>query len=145
MRKVALLLAAALIVSVPVLAVVSTDSYAATTKKGKDKKVVKRGKTAKVARVQAAPRSVAPAPAAPPERTFANDPNTAFIRALGDLFNSLGRPRDQPATAVPPPGRSAAPPPGRSAAPPPARGAGPAPQAAPAGGRPAASGPTYSE
>jgi hypothetical protein len=68
MRKFALLLAAALIVSAPVLvAGMSTDTYAAAKAK-KATKATKGGKETKA------------------------DPNGAFMMALGDLFNSLGQP-----------------------------------------------------
>jgi hypothetical protein len=66
MRKFALLLAAALLVSAPVLvAGMSTDTYAAA----KAKKAAKGGK-----------------------ETKSSDPNGAFMMALGDLFNSFGQP-----------------------------------------------------
>jgi hypothetical protein len=68
MRKFALLLAAAVILSAPVLvAGMSTDTYAAA----KAKKAAKGGKAGKEVKV---------------------DPNGAFLMALGDLFNSLGQP-----------------------------------------------------
>ncbi len=53
MRKLALLLAAALIVSVPLGAIITTDSYAASKKKAK---------RAKVAKVAAAPKDTGPRP-----------------------------------------------------------------------------------
>ena len=65
MRKFALLLAAAVILSAPVLvAGMSTDTYAAA----KAKKAAKGGKEVQT------------------------DPNGAFGRALGDLFASFGQP-----------------------------------------------------
>jgi hypothetical protein len=62
MRKIALLIAAALTVSAPLVAMSTTDTYAAA------KKASKGGKEAKA------------------------DPNTAFIRAVGDLAKSLENP-----------------------------------------------------
>jgi hypothetical protein len=60
MRKTALLIAAALTVSVPLVAMGTTDTYAAAKK-------------AKASKVKA-------------------DPNTAFLRAVGDLAKSLENP-----------------------------------------------------
>ena len=60
MRKIALLLAGALIVSAPLVATTTTDTYAAAKAK----------KSAKKAEPKA-------------------DPNTAFIRAINDLAKSL--------------------------------------------------------
>jgi hypothetical protein len=70
MRKLALLFAAALLVSVPLAATTSTDSYAAAKAKAK-----------------AAPKAGAKETKASPEES-----NTAFFRAVGDLGNSLGQP-----------------------------------------------------
>ena len=64
MKKFALVLAAALIVSAPLVAGMSTDTYAAA----KAKKAAKGGKEVKT------------------------DPNGAFGQALGDLFASFGQP-----------------------------------------------------
>jgi hypothetical protein len=66
MKKVALLIAAALVVSAPLVAASTTDTYAAAKKPTR---------TAK-----------------PPKDTPKADPNQAFGRALGDLFASLGKP-----------------------------------------------------
>jgi hypothetical protein len=62
MRKTALLIAAALTVSVPLVAMGTTDTYAAAKKAKAGKKEAKA------------------------------DPNTAFIRAVGDLAKSLENP-----------------------------------------------------
>jgi len=73
MRKIALILAAALIVSAPLVVNFRTDSYAATAKKAK-----KPSKNAKAeSAVQGGERPY----------DFNTDPNTAFIRALSDLFS----------------------------------------------------------
>lgn len=66
MRKLALLLAAALVVSAPLVAAISTDTYAAA-KKAK-----------KAAKAPAAPKEVSP-----------EDANTRFFRALDDLGRQL--------------------------------------------------------
>ena len=70
MRKLALLIAAALLVSVPLAATTSTDAYAAAKSKSK-----------------AAPKAVAKETKADPTES-----NTAFIRAVGDLGTQLGQP-----------------------------------------------------
>ena len=62
MKRVALLLAAAMLVSAPLVAATTTDTFAAA-------------KAAKAKKEAAKP-----------------DPNQAFGRALGDLFASLGKP-----------------------------------------------------
>jgi hypothetical protein len=67
MRKLALLLAAGLLVGAPLTAAVTTDTYAAA------KKAKKAGK----------------GPAAAKE-TSPDEANSRFARALGDLANSLG-------------------------------------------------------
>jgi hypothetical protein len=68
MRKFALLLAAALIVTAPLVAIGTTDTHAAAAKAKKAAKSDKGGKES------------------------SGDPNTAFVRALGDLGASLGQP-----------------------------------------------------
>jgi hypothetical protein len=70
MRKIALLLAAALVVSAPLIAATSTLTYAAAKAKAKPAK----GK-------QEAPKG---------------DPNSAFLQALSDLGNSLSQPWPAP-------------------------------------------------
>ncbi len=70
MRKIALLLAAALVVSAPLIAAAPTLTYAAAKAKAKAAK----GK-------QEAPKA---------------DPNSAFLNALADLGNSLSQPWPAP-------------------------------------------------
>jgi hypothetical protein len=70
MRKLALFLAASLIVTAPLLAISTNDTYAA----GKAKKAAARGSAEKGG------------------KGSGGDPNTAFIRAVGDLGASLGQP-----------------------------------------------------
>src|SRR5689334_15386240 len=72
MRKLALLLAASLLVTAPLLAVSTNDTYAAA----KAKKAAKGG----------AEKGAKGSP---------GDSNTAFMRAVGDLGASLGQPYDQ--------------------------------------------------
>jgi len=77
MRKLALLLAAALVVSAPMLAATATDTYAAAKKK---------------------------APAKPAPKAATVDPvtaNNAFLRAVADLGASLSRPRAAAAAPAP--------------------------------------------
>jgi hypothetical protein len=71
MRKFALLLAASLIVTAPLLAMSTTDTYAAA----KAKKAAAKGSAEKGG------------------KGSGGDPNTAFIRAVSDLGASLGQPR----------------------------------------------------
>jgi hypothetical protein len=71
MRKLALLLAASLIVTAPLLAMSTNDTYAAA----KAKKAAAKGGAEKGA------------------KGSTGDPNTAFLRAVGDLGTSLGQPR----------------------------------------------------
>src|SRR5215212_1901853 len=70
MRKLALLLAASLIVTAPLLAMSTKDTYAAA----KAKKAAAKGGAEKGG------------------KGSGGDPNTAFIRAVGDLGASLGQP-----------------------------------------------------
>ena len=70
MRKFALLLAASLIVTAPLLAISTNDTYAAA----KAKKAAGKGGAEKGG------------------KGSGGDPNTAFIRAMGDLGASLGQP-----------------------------------------------------
>src|SRR5215207_506524 len=70
MRKLALLLAASLIVTAPLLAISTHDTYAAA----KAKKAASKGGAEKGG------------------KGSGGDPNTAFIRAVGDLGASLGQP-----------------------------------------------------
>ncbi len=69
MRKLALLLAAGLVVSAPLIASVPTDTYAAAKK---------------------ATKKAAKAPAGRGESADPNEANSRFARALGDLANALG-------------------------------------------------------
>jgi hypothetical protein len=71
MRKLALLLAASLIVTAPLLAMSTNDTYAAA----KAKKAAAKGGAEKGG------------------KSSGGDPNTAFLRAVGDLGTSLGQPR----------------------------------------------------
>jgi hypothetical protein len=89
MRKLALLLAAALMVSAPVVAAMTTDGYAAA-KKAK-----------RVAKAPAAP------PAAPAE-TGPKPPFADIIRALDDLSRELATYRYEPAGGVDKGGQKAA-------------------------------------
>lgn len=73
MRKIALLLAAALVVSAPLIAATPSLTYAAAKAK------------AKAPAAKQAPAAKRGAPASAPD-------NSAFMRALGDLFDSFGRP-----------------------------------------------------
>lgn len=73
MRKFALLLAASLIVTAPLVAMSTTDTYAAAKAKKAAAKSDKGGKPS------------------------GGDPNTAFLRALSDLGSSLS----QPSTGAP--------------------------------------------
>jgi len=79
MRRIALLVAAALIFSAPLVVNFITDAYAATAKKAK--KQATRVKTERSVTTERAPQGG--------ERPydFNSDPNTAFIRALSDLFS----------------------------------------------------------
>ena len=70
MRKLALLLAASLIVTAPLLAMSTNDTYAAA----KAKKAAAKGGAEKG------------------EKASPGEANTAFIRAVGDLGASLGQP-----------------------------------------------------
>jgi hypothetical protein len=83
MRTIPLLLAAALIVSVPVVATVTTDTYAATSKKNKPVRTAKVEPAAKKG-------------GGDTEYDFNKDPNTAFLRALGDLFSGKSAARGGP-------------------------------------------------
>ena len=73
MRKIALLLAAALMVSAPVIMTDATDTHAAAAKKEKATKSAKAEPAAK----QGGQRPY----------DFNSDPNTAFIRALSDALS----------------------------------------------------------
>jgi hypothetical protein len=69
MRKLALLLAAGLLVGAPLTAAVTTDTYAAAKK---------------------ATKKAAKAPSGKGESVDPGEANSRFARALGDLANSLG-------------------------------------------------------
>jgi hypothetical protein len=81
MRKLALLLAAALVVSAPLVAATSTFTYAAEKKdkkaSGKKEKKAKSAKSSKGAKAGKSAKADAPKA----------DPNTAFFRALGDQMS----------------------------------------------------------
>src|SRR5438067_9840756 len=87
MNRIALLLAAALIVSVPIVATVATDTLAAAKGKKAAKAVTKDTR---------APKGQVSAPKGQPSGggaayDFNNDPNTAFIRALSDALGGRGQ------------------------------------------------------